>query len=183
MESMLALKDDCMRFAAPWRACALIASVAACSPIAMEGLVAQEVAGIPQGAARIEFRPIDGANTEFSRLMDGRRLVIRGPTEWEMFWNDLNGHLTPTPALPVIDFSRQTVIAASMGQRPSGGHAIRIEEVFEDDQRVFAVAVETSPGPDCFTTQIITSPVATVVVDRVGREVEFVERSETLECD
>ena len=103
--------------------------------------------------------------------------------ESEALWNDLNGHLTTTPALPVIDFSRQTVIAASMGQRPSGGHAIRIEEVFEDDQRVFAVAVETSPGPDCFTTQIITSPVSTVVVDRVGREVEFVEQSQTLECD
>ncbi len=145
--------------------------------------MAQQVAGIPQGAARIEFRPIDGASTGMSPFRDGRRLVIRGSTEWETFWNDLNGHLTPTPALPVIDFSRQTVIAASMGQRPSGGHAIRIDEVFEDDQRVFVVAVETSPGPACFSTQIITSPVATVVVDRAGREVEFVEQSETLECD
>ena len=172
-----------MRFAALRRACALIALVAACSPSVMEGVVGQEVAGVPQGATRVEFRPIDGANTESSQLRDAQRLVIRGSTEWEAFWNDLNRSLTPTPALPAIDFNRQTVIVASMGQRPSGGHSIRIEAVFEDGQRVFAVTVETSPGPNCFTTQIITSPVATVVIDRVGGEVEFVEQSEALECD
>jgi hypothetical protein len=171
-----------MRFVGPWGVCALIASVAACSPRSIEGLVAQGIAGIPQGAESIEFRPVEGANTELSQLMDARRLVIRGSTEWEAFWNDLNRLVIPAPALPVIDFGRQTVIAASMGQRPSGGHAIRIEEVFEDEGRLFAVVVETSPGPDCFTTAIITSPVATVVVDRVGREVEFVEQSEALEC-
>lgn len=120
----------------------------------------QELAGVPRGAMRTEFRPIDGASTEFSRLMDGRRLVIRGSTEWETFWNDLHRHVTPIPALPVIDFGLQTVIAAAMGSRPSGGHSIRIEEVSEDDQRVFAI-----------------------VVGGVGREVEFVTRFETLECD
>jgi hypothetical protein len=176
------VKDDCIRLAGLWLACALGATVTACSANGAGGPQAQEIPGIPPGAANIEFQPIEGASTIYGPFAEGQRRVIRDPAEWGAFWNEVNGHLTPIPGLPAIDFSEQTVIAAIMGERPSGGHTIRIEEMLEDDGRLFAVVVETSPGPNCITTQVITSPVATVAVERVGREVEFVDRSETLEC-
>jgi hypothetical protein len=44
-----------------------------------------------------------------------------------------SGHLVPTiiPAAPDIDFSREMIIVAAMGPRPTSGYAITIEEAYE----------------------------------------------------
>lgn len=138
--------------------------------------------GVPRSASVVLFEAIEGARSAFSLIPDRRRLVIRDETEWRSFWRDLYGNVTPPPEPPDVDFGRQIVIAATMGQRPTGGYAIDIEDIFEDSDTLFPVVVETSPGPQCITTQVITAPAVAVLVNRATSAVSFVERTETIDC-
>src|SRR6185503_15540490 len=44
------------------------------------------------------------------------RMVISDPTAWSKIWlNIVAGH-SPTPPLPAVDFDRETIVLAAMGQ-------------------------------------------------------------------
>ena len=139
-------------------------------------------AGVPQAASVVLFEPIEGARSVFSLIPDRRRLVIRDNAEWRSFWSKLYGNVVPLPELPAVDFGRQMVIAATMGQRPSGGYAIDIADIFEEGGTLFPVVLETSPGPLCVTTQVITAPAVAVLVGRTASSVSFVEQTGTIDC-
>jgi len=86
------------------------------------------------------------------------------------------------PDPPSIDFESDEIIAATMGQRSTGGYAIRIEEISRRGDDLEVVIVETSPGRGCLTTQALTSPATAVSVARPPGVVEFVEETETRGC-
>lgn len=51
----------------------------------------------------------------YSRITIQRGEVISTPERWQTVWNDLTGQV-PSPALPVVDFRRASVILAAMGE-------------------------------------------------------------------
>jgi hypothetical protein len=84
---------------------------------------------------------------------------------------------------PTVDFSKDMVIAAVMPLQRSGGYRVQIERVTEYADRIEAEVVEHSPGPDCFTTSVITRPFDVVQVPRRdGKPVTFKERRTTSGC-
>lgn len=136
---------------------------------------------VPAGADPVEFQRI--TRVYYSGIEESRRAVIRSDLAWPGFWVELQGSLRPQPPVPSIDFSRDLVIAAAMGQRSSGGYSIEIREVAADEGKLFAVVVEVSPGANCFVTAALTQPVDVVrVPGMAGRDVAFVERKETHDC-
>lgn len=161
-----------------------VASLLACSPVSStdDQQSPTPPGGVPQTSSVVLFHPIEGVRSSFSLIPDRRRFVIRDEAAWRSFWRELHGNVVPPPEPPAVDFSRQMVIGASMGQRPSGGYAIDIEEIYEDGGTLFPVVLETSPGPLCTTIQVITAPVVAVLVERTGASVTFVEKTETRDC-
>lgn len=130
----------------------------------------------------VSFDPVDEASGLYSGIADRRRLVIDSPGEWEDFWAELSANIAPRPDVPAVDFGSHVVIAATMGERPTGGHTIRIEEITRTGDDLRVVVVETSPGVGCVTTQAFTAPATVVTVPRPVGEVEFVEEAETEDC-
>jgi len=130
----------------------------------------------------VAFDPVEGASSFVSGITDRRRLVIDEPEEWSDFWAELSANVAPTPDPPSLDFGSQVVIAATMGQRPTGGYFIRIEGVSRAGAELRVVVVETSPAADCLTTQAFTAPSTAVTVPRPVGEVDFVEEAETRDC-
>ncbi len=130
----------------------------------------------------VSFDPVEEASSFMSAITDRRRLVIDEPEEWVDFWAELNANIAPTPDAPAMDFDSHVVIAATMGQKPTGGYAIRIEEVSRTGEDLRVVVVETSPGAGCITTQALTAPATAVTVARPVGDVEFVEESEAEDC-
>ena len=139
-------------------------------------------AGVPPNASRVEWRQIDEVTTPISLVQDRRRLVIRNATEWSDFWSELQGAVVPTPQPPAVDFTRQVVVAATMGQQPSSGYAIEFADVFEADGTLFPVVVETSPAAGCVLTPVVTAPAVAVLIDRADLEISFVEERRTADC-
>lgn len=111
------------------------------------------------------------------------RLLIDGQSEWERFWARVHEGRDPAPAPPAIDFDRNVVVAAAMGETSSGGHAIGVEAVARSGDTLYARIVETSPGDDCVVTAALTHPVQAVRVPVSGvNTLITVERSETHTC-
>jgi PrcB C-terminal len=110
------------------------------------------------------------------------REVIRSDADWRIAWAKLFACRGPAPELPVLDFSREMVLVAALGQRNTGGFAVRIDGATVSDGVLRVQVVETRPGPGCVTTQALTYPVAIARVPRHDREVQFVERVDVADC-
>ena len=123
-----------------------------------------------------------GARTNFTvyaGIGDQVRLVVRDRDAWLDVWKRINTVRDPRlgpdpiPPLPEIDFSREIVVVAAMGRRPTGGYFISIDGAYERDNLVEVVvrSVETRCGG--FT--ILTAPLVIVRLPKTERSVVFRE--------
>ena len=142
----------------------------------------ETAAEIPADATQLAFDPLEEVSTPISAIVDRRRLVIRDAAAWEAFWADFAAQVQPRPAPPDVDFSTQMVIAATMGQRTTGGYTISVEEVAEKDGTLYAAVQEVTPGVLCITTDVITAPAVAVLVPRHSGTVAFVDTELELPC-
>ncbi len=130
----------------------------------------------------VSYDEVEEAKSFLSGITDRRRLVIEDPEAWSQFWAELQSMVVPKPDPPAVDFSTHVVVAATMGQRATGGYSIRIDRVSRLGATTEVVVVETAPGVACLTTQALTAPATAITVARPVGDVEFVERAETDEC-
>lgn len=111
---------------------------------------------------------------------EARQGVVPTAAEWEALWAGAGGGAP----LPEVDFTREEVIVAAAGTRPSGGHEIEVESVRDAGSRRVVVVRETAPGSGCMNTQALTQPADFVAVPRrAGAEYAFETRRETTPCE
>ena len=137
---------------------------------------------IPAGATQMAFDPIEEVSSPISAIIDRRRLVIRDAQAWKAFWAEFAARIEPRPDPPSIDFSTKMVIAATLGQRTSGGYTIAVEEIAERDGTLYAAVQEVTPGVMCTNIAVMTAPAVAVVVPRHEGTVAFVDRELALPC-
>jgi hypothetical protein len=141
---------------------------------------------VPADAVRIATRDFDEQTRAFQGyggITERRRAVIRTEDEWRAAWALITSHVSPRPPLPAVDFGRDIILLAAMGTRPTGGYAIDIAPVYQQDGELYAVVQETSPGSACPTTQALTHPLRVVLVARTDAPVHFVEHTAVRDCD
>ena len=142
----------------------------------------------PQSATPAQgYAPYGDANTPDIRrigqwtrtgIAEARRLVIRNANTWDQFWSELG-----TGERPVVDFTRDLVIAVAAGQRPTGGYEIAVDKVTRADGELSIEVIERTPSPNCVTTASLTQPVDVVVVPAAdARSWSFLERKEIRSC-
>lgn len=161
-------------------ATAIALAVAACGSPAGQTASPDRTAEMPAGAMSVEVETL--LETPNSGIEERRRVVVRDDGEWRALWRQATGNILPPPEPPEVEFGAHMVVAAAMGRRPSGGYSIEIDEVRRDGGRLYVSVVETSPGPDCFTTQALTEPLVAVRVPRAD-DVAFVESEATRSCE
>lgn len=67
---------------------------------------------------------------------------------------------------PEVDFAREWVLAAFMGEKPTGGFRVTIDQVERRGEEIRAQISEREPGPDDFVTMVFTYPGQVVAVER-----------------
>ena len=131
------------------------------------------------GTRELPRPPITGFPSE-----KGFREVIRNREEFIDFWKRLHGRVPPggfVIPLPEIDFSKEMIVVAAMGQRPSSGYSILIDGACEVDGQieVFVSSVEeVSCGMGVFPS--MTAPADAVRLPRGDLPVVF--RETQLSC-
>lgn len=128
----------------------------------------------------------DGKGMELKRIGqwtrtgigEARRLIIRDANAWAEFWSELG-----VGERPVVDFTRDVVVAVAAGQRPTGGYEIAIERVRQVNGELTIEVVETTPGPNCMTTASLTQPADVIVIPALPFQTwSFVERRSVRGC-
>ena len=137
----------------------------------------------PPGAVPVvRLRAEAPAFTFQSGFTARERLVVRDAAAWKEVWGHVSARLTPAPVLPQVDFAREMLIVAALGERPTGGYGIVVDSA-EARSGLLLVTVRTiAPGKGCILTQALTQPVDIARVPRHEGPVDFEDRAEIRDC-
>jgi hypothetical protein len=110
---------------------------------------------------------------------DAFRLVIRNRDEFSDFWKRFLAPIPPgrwVPPLPEVDFSKEMVIVAAMGERPMSGYLVIIDGACEVDGHV-EVFVSSIDGTSCggVQLQVLTAPADAVRIPQSDLPIVFRE--------
>lgn len=162
---------------------ALAAGMAGCAASSLTGGDAaadRQAQGTPVPVTRMG--PGGRALERYSGFTAPARLVVRGEAEWREAWTKIYEPRMPRPPLPAVDFARETVLVAALGERSSGGFGIVVDSVYDTGAELHAVVRRTSPGADCMVTGALSQPVDAVRIPATTKPVKFVDRDEVLSC-
>ena len=124
----------------------------------------------------------DTIDTKFETIGQGKycghnttaEYVIRDASAWQDLWKQTKSNSFPQPAVPEIDFSKEMVLGAYLGQRRRGGYGIEISKVQERGNCLEVYIKESTPKPGMMTTMALTQPYHLVKTALTDKEVKFV---------
>jgi protease stability complex PrcB-like protein len=137
----------------------------------------------PENAQPVSVQPLPEADpARFSSGMTTRqRLVVRDHATWVTVWPQIYGRTPPAP-VPTIDFTSSVVIVAAMGTEPTTSYEITVDDVRTLHEDAWISVTEESPSPECTVGDVITAPVAVVVVPRFAGQATFLEHTSQGAC-
>lgn len=121
---------------------------------------------LPEGLREIDSGPQSAIRVPFTR-------VIHDPELWLDFWAAHTANRLDAPSAPQIDFDRRHAIVLLLGERSTGGYAVRVSEVVERASRVEVVVEVQRPQPGDMVTQAITSPYFIATLPATSKEIVF----------
>ncbi len=123
----------------------------------------------------------DVARGTISARMEPHAVIVRDAAAWQQLWASHSRLQLPPPPAPLVDFTREMVVAVFAGQCPTAGYGVEIEEVIavppaEDGAhpslRVRALA--TQPDEGAILAQMVTAPFHAARVPLHEGELELV---------
>jgi len=109
-------------------------------------------------------------------------LVIRDRDKFDELWKELNRFGSDKPPLPEVDFSREMIVVAVMGARPTSGYAIIIDCACEVENRL-EVQVRSTNYLRCgLQFPVVTAPVDIVRLPKTELPVVFRETEVVSDC-
>lgn len=110
------------------------------------------------------------------------RLVIRKRAEFNELWNKIMSNTSDKPPLPEVDFSREMIVVAAMGQQPSR-YEIIIDSACEVDDQL-EVLVRSTRFPTCgLQVGLLPETVDIVRLPKTNLPVVFRETEVTSDCN
>lgn len=97
------------------------------------------------------------AQGSYSGIETQRFEIIEEATAFAALWREHSAAISPPPPLPPVDFAREVVIAAFIGQRGSGGSSVTIEKLSGDNPATVELVIKT-PAADCPVSLALSQP-------------------------
>lgn len=136
----------------------------------------------PQPLPITRFTSDEVSLTYSSGFLVPQQMVVRDAAAWRNAWAAIWQNVSTPPSLPNVDFDREMVVIAALGQRSTGGFSIFIAGATDERGTVRVKTRSVSPGPGCVTTAALTQPVDAARLPRRDRMVTFEDTAETLQC-
>lgn len=96
---------------------------------------------------------------------DQQFLVVRNTATWQALWS-------PRQA-PDVDFTKYSVLGATLGQKPTAGYEVSIGDVRATGTEIIAYVDTLEPEPNAVTAQVVSYPYHFVVVPSISQPVTF----------
>ena len=119
----------------------------------------------------VQFKVIDWGDR--SGYMEETYLIVRTEAEWAKVWEKHTALCIPKTQYPKITFSKNIVICAFMGQRPTTGYSISVERIWTDGERIHVEIAKYSPPKNAIVGQVVTYPYVFTSLERTDLEVVF----------
>lgn len=128
----------------------------------------------------ISFAPKDGtpvafdtvATDAFSSIHTARKVVVKDAAAFSALWNEHTAGRSQAPSMPIVDFSKQMVIAAFAGDS-SGCHEFGIRRLVVNGGKIVAEVEDRDINPVTMCVAVVTAPMQMIVVERSDIAVEF----------
>lgn len=127
-----------------------------------------------------------GQPVYYSGMMEPVLAAVFEQAKLVEYWTQAFPDRDPATELPKVDFSREFVVVAALGERSSGGNEIEVTHADGEGAGVEVVVLTTTPGKSCVVTLATTRPVDFVKITRPTSgptPVTFVERTTSLNCN
>jgi len=143
---------------------------------------ATEVATETLNAGAVNVDQIDQG--QYGDIVEGTQTVLRTEEAYASFWERLHADRSSVPERPSVDFGEEEVVAIVLGQRPSGGYSVAIDEVLANDagSQILVRFTEAVPGDECGVTLALTSPYVLATVEAQQEDFTFEGAEETRSC-
>ena len=110
--------------------------------------------------------------------------AVQSESAWRNLWAQLEPRLPremgqkASHPFPHIDFTRQTLLVAALGTKPTGGYSLSVQSVTENPTSISVKLVALNPGKPCGDmsygiTQITTHPIALLLIAKTAKPVHF----------
>jgi len=94
------------------------------------------------------------------------RTVVRDAAAWAALWAKANANMAPVPKEPAVDFAKEMVAVAALGERRSAGYSVEIVGARRDAGTIRILVAEREPPAGAVVAQVITAPWHAVVLPR-----------------
>jgi hypothetical protein len=99
---------------------------------------------------------------------------------WAAFWHE---QTAGTGSLPSVDFSKEMVIVAAVGQRTEAGDSVEVRRILQVDQGTLVHVWERVPGDFCSPVARVHRPFHIVVAPLTALPIRFAEvHTEQVPC-
>lgn len=136
--------------------------------------------GTPVPVTRLRAEPYSFAS--YSGLRQATQVVVRDDVTWQAVWAAIAGSANPTPQRPSVDFQREMIVVAALGERGSGGFDILVESARTTSRGLVVTVHVSAPGATCLTTQALTQPVDVARLPLSAGAVVFTDVSTVTNC-
>jgi hypothetical protein len=159
------------------------AGVLAGIAIALAACSSGDAASRPRGVTEARAPPSEElASTAHSGYRARTLAVIRSSREALAAWQRIWALQAPAPPFPAVDFSREMLVLAALGERGSAGYSVAVSDAVAEGSVLQIGIVETRPGEGCVTASVVTSPAVLAKLPRHEGRVELVEFVVTEPC-
>ncbi|MBI3560992.1 MAG: protease complex subunit PrcB family protein [Gammaproteobacteria bacterium] len=126
----------------------------------------------PESETQPSFTVIDQGVR--SGLTIPKHLVINTNQDWQELWNVHQSFRRRTPPAPPIDFTKEMIIAVFAGERPTGGHSVKVQSLQITPSWLLVNLHMDTPPQDTITTMQLTQPYVIIKTAKTPLRVEFV---------
>lgn len=122
---------------------------------------------------------IDGT---YSAVEDKREMLITTNDQYQSLMSEVYKNLDQMPRIPVVDFNKNSVVAVFIGERSNGGYMVSIDSINESSKNIHVNIIESTPGPNCITTQALTRPFTLVKIPKTDKKPLFKTKQIVKDC-
>jgi hypothetical protein len=130
-------------------------------------------------ASTMEYTVIDKQVSAGKRIPSLHFEVITEEAPFKKLFTELHSHQLPSPLPPEIDFDSSFVILISMGEKPSTGYRVEIDQMKRVHSILKVKLRLLEPSPEAMNAMVITQPFVMAKVKKAKnlQKIEFLDQT------